>query len=196
MILFQEFQMKMESLQQRREELERKEFQLKESLLKFDKFLKVSQLFVIFSIRNLSMNMYADSLYSLVPDKCGCNHRLVNFIMDRYPGHSHEIALRWWMSQELTVNIGSGVFIQENVHVFSAATKQLYDWFSPSVCLSVCLSVRPSVCLSVCHTFLTLFPSSYHHEIVRSYYQWQKWRPCKRSRSVVKGQGHRGQHPT
>ena len=33
--------MKMESLQQRREELERKEFQLKESLLKFDKFLKV-----------------------------------------------------------------------------------------------------------------------------------------------------------
>ena len=32
--------MKMESLQQRREELERKEFQLKESLLKFDKFLK------------------------------------------------------------------------------------------------------------------------------------------------------------
>ena len=36
----EEFQMKMESLQQRKEELERKEFQLKESLLKFDKFLK------------------------------------------------------------------------------------------------------------------------------------------------------------
>ena len=35
--------MKMESLQQRREELERKEFQLKESLLKFDKFLKVGR---------------------------------------------------------------------------------------------------------------------------------------------------------
>lgn len=33
--------MKMESLQQRREELVRKEYQLKESLLKFDKFLKV-----------------------------------------------------------------------------------------------------------------------------------------------------------
>ena len=40
--VWQEFQMKMESLQQRREELERKEYQLKESLLKFDKFLKVS----------------------------------------------------------------------------------------------------------------------------------------------------------
>ncbi|XP_074640131.1 coiled-coil domain-containing protein 42 homolog [Tubulanus polymorphus] len=36
----EEFQMKMESLGQRREELERKEFLLKESLLKFDKFLK------------------------------------------------------------------------------------------------------------------------------------------------------------
>ena len=65
---------------------------------------------------------------------------------------------------------------------FLAATKQLYEWFSPSVRLSV----RPSVCLSVCHTFLTMFPSSYHHEIFRSYYQWQKWRPCKRSRSKVK----------
>ena len=39
--------MKMESLQQRREELERKEYQLKESLLKFDKFLKVCY-FVLF----------------------------------------------------------------------------------------------------------------------------------------------------
>ena len=33
--------MKMESLHQRREELEKKELQLKESVLKFDKFLKV-----------------------------------------------------------------------------------------------------------------------------------------------------------
>ena len=56
---------------------------------------------------------------------------------------------------------------------FLAATKQLYEWFFPSLCLSVC------------HTFLTMFPSSYHHEIFRSYYQWQKWRPCKGSRSKV-----------
>jgi len=34
--------MKMESLQQRREELERKEFHLKESLMKFDRFIQVS----------------------------------------------------------------------------------------------------------------------------------------------------------
>ena len=55
-------------------------------------------------------------------------------------------------------------------------------WMVQSVRLSVCLSVR----LSVCHTFLTMFPSSDHHEIFRSYYQWQKWRPCKRPRSEVK----------
>ena len=47
-------------------------------------------------------------------------------------------------------------------------------------------SARLSVCPSVRHTFLTMFPSSYHHEIFRSYYQWQKWWPCKRSRSKVK----------
>ena len=43
---------------------------------------------------------------------------------------------------------------------FLAATKQMVF----SVCLSVCLSVCPSVHLSICHTFLTTFPSSYHHE--------------------------------
>ena len=65
-------------------------------------------------------------------------------------------------------------------------------WMVQSVRPSVCLSVR----LSVRHTFLTMFLSTYHHEIFRSYYQWQKWRPCKKSRSEVKGQGHRGHDPT
>ena len=50
--------------------------------------------------------------------------------------------------------------------LFLAATKQLYKWYFPSVCPSV----RLSVCPSVCHTFLTMFPSSYHHEIFRRYY--------------------------
>ena len=62
--------------------------------------------------------------------------------------------------------------------LFLAATKQLNEWYFPSV--------RPSLCQTVCCTFLTMFPSTYHHEIFRSYYQWQKWRPCKRSRSKVK----------
>ena len=55
---------------------------------------------------------------------------------------------------------------------FLAASKQLYECFSPSVRLPV----RPSV------TPFWLFPSSHHHEIFRSYYQCQKWCPCKRSK--------------
>ena len=58
-----------------------------------------------------------------------------------------------------------------------------FTWYLYQICNT---DVRLSVCLSVRHTFLTMFPSSYHHEIFRSYYQWQKWRPCKRSRSKVK----------
>ena len=83
------------------------------------------------------------------------------------------------------------VVVRVQIPIFLAATKQLYKWYFPSVCLSV----RPSVRLSVCHTFYTMFPSSYH-EIFRSHYHGQKWCPCKRSRSEVKGQGHSGQHPT
>ena len=70
--------------------------------------------------------------------------------------------------------------------------------FSPSIfsCNQAALQMVQSVRLSVRHTFLTMFPSSYHHEIFRSYYQWQKWCPCKSSRSEVKGQGRRGHNPT
>ena len=39
--------MRMETLQQRRDELERKEQKLKESLLKFDKFVKVNSTNII-----------------------------------------------------------------------------------------------------------------------------------------------------
>ena len=51
--------------------------------------------------------------------------------------------------------------------LFSCDQAALQMVFSvcPSVCPSVRPSVRLSVRLSVCHTFLTMFPSSYHHEI-------------------------------
>ena len=76
---------------------------------------------------------------------------------------------RWWWNDAHSL-----ILLRRGALLFLAATKQLNDWFSPSVCLSVC------------HTFLTMFPSSYHHEIFRSCYQWQMWRPCKKSRSKVK----------
>ena len=77
---------------------------------------------------------------------------------------------------------------------FSFITRHHYNVVRLQVCYFSCnqaalwmvQSVRPSGCPSVRHTFLTMFSSSYHHEIFRSYYQWQKWRPYKRSRSKVK----------
>ena len=74
---------------------------------------------------------------------------------------------------EIPFNLVNDVF-----QIFLAATKQLYEWLSQSVCLSVCLSIR--------HTFFAMFPPLHHPEIFRSYYQSQKWCPCKRSRSKVR----------
>ena len=58
-----------------------------------------------------------------------------------------------------------------------------------SVCPSVCLSVCPSVRLSV-----TPFWLCSHHPIIMKFSgvitSDKKWRPCKRSRSEVKGRGH------
>ena len=96
------------------------------------------------------------------------------------------MAKKWYTKIEIA--------LKRSPIVFSCDQAALQMVFS--VRPSVCPSVRLSVCPSVRHTFLTMFPSSYHHEIFRSYYQWQKWRPCKRSRSEVKGQGHRGHNPT
>ena len=45
-------------------------------------------------------------------------------------------------------------------NAFLAATKQLYEWFSPSVCPSVCPSVRPSV---------TPFWLCSHHPIIMKF---------------------------
>ena len=65
------------------------------------------------------------------------------------------------------------MLLRRGVLLFLVAAKQLYKWYF--------LSVR----LSVYHTFLTMFPSSYHHEIFRSYYQRRKLGTYKRSRSKV-----------
>ena len=77
------------------------------------------------------------------------------------------------------------VTMYDNIDIVSKATGMLLHF-----CVCVCvffylrpssstngifrLSVRLSICPSVRHTFLTMFPSSYHHEIFRSYYQWPK----------------------
>ena len=110
------------------------------------------------------------------------------------PARQDKKGVPWFWKILYLINIRTG-FGQNCNFVFFAIFFSC-DQAALQMVFSVCLSVRPSVCLSVRHTFLTMFSSSYHHEIFRSYYQWQKWRPCKRSRSEVKGQGHRGHNPT
>ena len=53
----------------------------------------------------------------------------------------------------------------------SAATKQLYEWFSPPV--------RPYVLPSVFHIFFHYVPIIASSWNFRRYYQWQKWWQCK-----------------
>ena len=72
-----------------------------------------------------------------------------------------------WPFVRSVITIITAIFFSRETMLFLAATKQLYEWFIPAVC----------------HTFFTMFPSSYHHEIFRSYYHGQKWCPCGRSRS-------------
>ena len=70
----------------------------------------------------------------------------------------------WLMPFDTEKHSGNESSHQHTSIVFSC------DQAALQMVFSVCLSV----CLSVCHTFLTMFPSSYHHEIFRSYYQWPK----------------------
>ena len=74
---------------------------------------------------------------------------------------------------------------------FLAATKQLYDWFSPSVRLSVCLSVCPSVRPS--HLF-------HHVPIIVSSWNFQELLPWSELMSMqkvkVSGQRSRSQRST
>ena len=109
------------------------------------------------------------------------------------PNSKAQLIDHWFLSH-MVIHYWCGLVLSwSRLHltgIFSCDQAAL--WMVQSVRPSVRLSVR----LSVCHTFLTMFLSTYHHEIFRSYYQWQKWRPCKKSRSEVKGQGHRGHDPT
>ena len=91
-----------------------------------------------------------------------------------FSGRSHKDMLACKLQSRVSCNQPrcgfNGIYFTVFFLFFLAATKQLYEWYFLSVCPSVRPSVRPSVLLSVCHTFLTMFPSSYHHEIFRSYH--------------------------
>ena len=62
----------------------------------------------------------------------------------------HDLPLLDWLAHKLLTSIQHSALVTLSLHIFLAATKQLYKWYFPSVCPSVRLSVCPSVCLSVC----------------------------------------------
>ena len=67
--------------------------------------------------------------------------------------------------------------------MFLAATKQLYEWFSPSVC--------PSVCPSHLFDYVPIIVSSQNFQELLPMTEVMSMQKVK-----VKGQGHRGHNPT
>ena len=88
----------------------------------------------------------------------GTKKSLISTRVERFRTVTH-VRLHWRIWNDAQ----SLMWYRRSALLFLAATKQLHQWYFLFVC--------PSVCLSVCHTFLTMFPSSYHHEIFRSNYQ-------------------------
>ena len=78
-----------------------------------------------------------------------------------------EVMLQIWLNQHVTTHKRPHAHAQLLGCIklpFLAATKQLYEWFSPSVRPSVRPSVCPSVCLSV-----TPFWLCSHHPIIMKF---------------------------
>ena len=75
----------------------------------------------------------------------------------------------------------------QHIAQFLAATKQLYEWFSPSVCPSV----RLSVCLSHLFDYVPIIVSSWNFRELLPVTEVTSMQKVK-----VKGQGHRGHKPT
>ena len=82
-------------------------------------------------------------------------------------------------------HLSKSVLSLNRMYLAQYNTSHFYLWPSSSlngpVYLSVCLSVTP---------YFTIFLSFY----LRSNDHSKKWCPCKKSRSGIKGQGHRGQN--
>ena len=83
-----------------------------------------------------------------------CHTIVLTFYMLFMYQHTHDSHMFWHIIS-LPAEIWIVLFTTGNLVIFLAATKQLNFL---------------SVCLSVCHTFFTMFPSSYRHEIFRIYY--------------------------
>ena len=89
----------------------------------------------------------------------------LKYFINYYHYYNEHFVSKFWQVRNLRlpfhlfVRLSVCLFVSRYRSQFLAATKQLYDWFSPSVCLSVCPSVRPSV--------TPFSPCSYHRIIMK-----------------------------
>ena len=136
---------------------------------------KTNDLFIL-----LANTMFIDDLA-----KCGARSSTVMTVWCMY-----------WSSHKGCQNLGvstmeNGCHLADSIFKWISLKEicSLFFFSCDQAALWMAQSVRPSVCPSVCLSHLFNYvpmASSHHHEIFRSYYQWQKWCPCKRSRSKVK----------
>ena len=81
--------------------------------------------------------------------------------------HELSININYYLSRICISKCCLWKFSQVHASLFLAATKQLYKWYFPSVCLSVRLSVCLSVCLSVRLSVTPFSPCSHHRIIMK-----------------------------
>ena len=123
--------------------------------------LSLSVLSVGPSIRLTILTLYK-SQYIITFIHIWCTPWLYHERKSCWFGLGHGILLTRWRRDKMA-DIFQATFPNAFSWIKFFSCKKLYEWYF----LSVCPSVRPSVC----HTFLTMLPSSHHHEIFRSYHQ-------------------------
>ena len=127
-----------------------------------------------------------------------CNSAFFTHVLvlnhDMY-GFGWTVRVRWMFPMILgdvvmisvTISHISGFFIRRHNVAICCILVFTNVWVTYCV---IMLNVRPSACPFLCHTYIIMFLFSYHHEIYHWHYRWQKWCPCKRSRSSVKFRDH------
>ena len=121
--------------------------------------------------------------------RSSCHFRLprgrVRLSIEQYTSGRSECLIYW---QSVLNSFRHLPFIKHVLTTFFSCDQAALSMFQSVVRPS--LSVHPSVCLWHLFRYVPVIVSSWNF---MSYYHWQKWCPCKRSRSRI---GHRGQNPT
>ena len=86
-----------------------------------------------------------------------------DFVLKFWNMHYFSFSFGWWYTlkkKKHQISLYSG--LKKMANILQIKFSNGFSFKKITVCLSVC----------ACHTFFTMFPSWYHHEIFRSDYQW------------------------